>query len=186
LSIRRLSVLCAAALALCAAFSSVAAAKPFMLEATGSRTGLGEVRAIGDFRPGRDPTLDAANGVFGRPTKVVRTSDASCRVLYSGIGLRFAFVNLGGGGPCDPELTKSQVARAFDPRWHTGRGLFVGDSLRSLRRLYPRATRHGRSWWLVKGMNIFGVGGNPYPVLRATMKDGRVRSFALSIGAAGE
>jgi hypothetical protein len=185
LSIRRLSVLCAPTV-LCAAFSPVAAAEPFMLEARGSKTGLGEVRAIGGFRPERDPTLDAANGVFGRPTKVVRTSDASCRVLYGAIGLRFAFVNLGGGGPCDPEITKSQMARAFDPRWHTGRGLFVGDSLRSLRRLYPRATRHGRSWWLVKGMKILGVADNPYPVLRATVKDGRVRSFALSIGAAGE
>jgi hypothetical protein len=186
LSARRLSVLCVSAFALCAAFCPLAVADPFMLEATGSRTGLGEVRAIGDFRPGRDPTLGAANGVFGPPTKVVRTSDASCRVLYGGIGLRFAFVNLGGGGPCDPDLTKSQVARAFDPRWRTGRGLGIGDPIRRLWRLYPGATRHGRSWWLVKGMNIFGVGNNPYPVLRATMKRGRVGSFALSIGAAGE
>jgi hypothetical protein len=35
-------------------------------------------------------------------------------------------------------------------------------------------------------MNIFGVGNNPYPVLRATMQGGRVGSFALSIRAAGE
>jgi hypothetical protein len=185
LSTRRLSVLCASTLTLGALFCPVAAAEPFMLEATGSKTGLGEVRAIGDFRPERDPTLGAATGVFGPPTKIVRTSDASCRVLYGGLGLRFTFVNLGGGGPCDPELTKSQVARAFDPRWRTGRGLGIGDRLRRLRRLYPGANRHGRSWWIVKGMRVFGSGG-PYPVLRATMKDGRVNSFALSIGAAGE
>ena len=186
MSTRRLSVLCVSALAFCAAFSPLAVADPFTLEATGSRAGLGEVRAIGDFRPERDPTLDAANGVFGPPTKVVRTGDASCRVLYGGIGLRFAFVNLGGGGPCDPDLTKSQVARAFDTRWRTGRGLGIGDPIRRLLRLYPGATRHGRSWWLVKGMNIFGVGNNPYPVLRATMQGRRVGSFALSIRAAGE
>jgi hypothetical protein len=186
LSTRRLSVLCVWALALYGAFCPLAMADPFMLEASGSSTGLGEVRAIGDFRPERDPTLHAANGVFGPPTKVVRTSDVSCRVLYGGIGLRFAFMNLGGGGPCDPDLTKSQVARAFDTRWRTGRGLGIGDPIRRLWRLYPGATRHGRSWWLVKGMNIIGVGNNPYPVLRATMKGGRVGSFALSIGAAGE
>ena len=44
---------------------------------------------------------------------------------------------------------------------------------------------HGRSWWLAKGINVFGS-GNPYPVLRATMAERRVRSFALQIGAAGD
>jgi hypothetical protein len=175
----------AVALALCAVLASAAAAEPFQLEATGSKTSRGKVRAIGDFHPERDPTLGAAIAVFGQPTRIVQTSNASCRVLYGGLMLRFAFVNLGGGGPCDPALTKSQVVRAFGPRWHTDRGLRIGDRQRKLRRTYPRATRHGRSWWLVKGKNIF-VGGNPYPVLRATMKGGRVNSFALSVGAAGE
>ena len=162
-----------------------AQAEPFVLEATGSRTQAGTVRAIGDFRPERDPTLGGATGVFGPPTKVVQTSNSSCRVLWTPLGLRFLFVNLGGGGPCDPALTKTQVVRAFDPRWRTGKGLRVGAGLRRLRRLYPGATRHGRSWWLVKGRRPFG-GGGPYPVLRATLKGGRVRSFALDVGAGGE
>ena len=54
-----------------------------------------------------------------------------------------------------------------------------------LRRLYPGATRHGKSLWLVRAVNIF-VGGSPYPVLRATMRNGRVASFALDVGAGGE
>jgi hypothetical protein len=162
-----------------------ALAEPFTIKATGSKRTFGEVHAIGDFRPQRDATLGAANSVFGPPTRVVRTSDASCRVVYGGIGLRFAFVNLGGGGPCDPALTRSQIARAYDPRWHTGKGLGIGDGLRRLKRLYPAASRHGRSWWIVKGISLFGSGG-PYAVVRATMKNGRVKSFALSIGAAGE
>jgi hypothetical protein len=176
---------CAAAVVLFAAVCPAALAEPFTLEATGSKRSLGKVRAIGDFRPQSDPTLGAANSVFGPPTKLVRPSNASCRALYAGIGLRILFVNLGGGGPCDPALTKSQVARAFDPRWHTGKGLRIGDGLRRVKRLYPRATRHGRSWWIVKGINIFGSRG-PYGVMRATMQDGRVNSFALEIGAAGE
>ena len=174
-----------AALALLAVACPAALAEPFTLEATGSKRSLGKVRAIGDFRPQDDPTLGAANSVFGPPTALVRTSNASCRALYGGIGLRILFVNLGGGGPCDPGLTKTQVARGFDPRWHTGKDLRIGDGLRRLKGLYPRATRHGRSWWIVKGRNIFGSGG-PYGVMRATMKDGRVKSFALEIGAAGE
>jgi hypothetical protein len=183
---RRPAVLGAAALALGAAVAPAASAEPFTLEATGSNASRGKVRAIGDFKPQRDPTLGAAISVFGQPTRIVRTSNASCRVLYSAIGLRFMFVNLGGGGPCDPAFTKAQNVRAFGPRWRTGKGLQIGDRLRRLRSIYPRATRHGRSWWLIKGINIFGIGGNPYPVLRATMKNGRVHSFALSVGAAGE
>jgi hypothetical protein len=174
-----------AALVLGAVLAPAALAEPFTIKATGSKRAFGTVHAIGDFRPERAPTLGAANSVFGTPTKVVRTSGASCRVLYAGVGLRFAFVNLGGGGPCDPALTKSQVARAYGPRWHTARGLGIGDGLRRLRRLYPAATRHGRSWWIVRGISLFGSGG-PYGVVRATMKNGRVKSFALRIGAAGE
>jgi hypothetical protein len=183
---RRLSAVAVAALAPSGVSAQGALAEPFQLEAVGSERSLGKVTAIGDFHPGRDPTLQAATTVFGPPTKIVRTSDVSCRVLYGAIGLRFAFVNLGGGGGCDPVLTKSQVARAFDPSWHTGKGLQIGDRQRKLRRLYPGATRHGRSWWLVRGRNIFGVGQRPYAVLRATMKGRRVNSFALQIGAAGE
>ncbi len=143
------------------------------------------MRAIGDFRPQRDATLAAATSVFGAPTKAAPSSSASCRVLWQGIGLRISFVNLGGGGPCEPPFTKAQVVRAFDPRWQTGRGLQIGDGRRRVRRLYPGASRHGKSLWLVRGRNVFGAGG-PYPVLRATMKDGRVASFALDVGAGGE
>ena len=162
-----------------------AEAAPFVIKATGSKTARGKVKAIGDFRPERDPSLSAATSAFGAPTNVSRTSSSSCRGLWSPVGVRILFVNLGGGGPCAAALTKSQVVRAFDTRWRTGRGLGVGDRLRRLRRIYPGATRHGRSWWLVTGRNVF-VGGRLYPVLRATLKNGRVSSFALDVGAGGE
>ena len=183
---RRLTAVALGALALCGASAQGALAEEFQIEAVGSKRSLGKVTAIGDFHPRSDPTLQAATGVFGQPTKIVPTSDVSCRVLYAAVGLRFSFVNLGGGAGCDPALTKSQVARAYDARWHTGKGLQIFDRLGKLRRLYPGATRHGRSWWLVRGRNIYGVGQRPYPVLRATMNGRRVNSFALQIGAAGE
>jgi hypothetical protein len=110
----RAASLATVALAAAALAPTVAAAEPFTLEAGGSKSGRGKVRAIGDFHPER-----------------------------------------------------------------------IGDPQRRLRRLYPGATRHGRSWWLAKGINVFGT-GNPYPVLRATMSDRRVRSLALQIGAAGD
>ena len=140
---RRLAAAAIGALALCGVSAQAAFAEPFQLEATGSKRSLGKVTAIGDFHPQRDPTLQAANSVFGPPTKIVRTSDVSCRVVYGAVGLRFAFVNLGGGGGCNPAFTKSQVARAFDPRWHTGKGLRIGDRQRKLRRQGPQHLRGG-------------------------------------------
>jgi hypothetical protein len=185
LILRRSAVLAVVALPVLAA---AARAEPFTIEATGSETGRGKVRAIGDFHPERDPTLRAAIRAFGQPdTRAGSGQGSACRVLWRPEGLRIQFVNLGAPGrsACDPAIGRSQNARAFDPRWRTGRGLRIGHRLRRLRRLYPGATRHGRSWSLVKGINVF-VGDHPYPVLRATMRDGRVASFALSIGAAGE
>jgi hypothetical protein len=182
----RAASLATVAIAAAALAPAVAAAEPFTLEAGGSKSGRGKVRAIGDFHPERNATLGAAIGVFGPPPTLAEGSQGtSCRTLWPAIGLRILFVNLGGGSACDPALGRSQVARAFDPRWRTARGLRIGDPRRRLRRLYPGATRHGRSWWLAKGINVFGT-GNPYPVLRATMADRRVRSFALQIGAAGD
>jgi hypothetical protein len=100
-------------------------------------------------------------------------------------GLRITFANFGVGSACDRDLGRSQTARAYGGRWRTKRGLKVGARLRRLRRVYPHASRHGRSWWLVTAVSPFGEGGR-YPVLAATVRGGHVRSFTLRIGAAGE
>ena len=92
-----------------------------------------------------------------------------------------------GGSACKPDLGRAQVARVLrDERWHTARGLHVGDRLRRLKRLYPSVRRHGRAYWLVTGRNVFGPRPSRYAVLAATVQSGRVSSFTLSIGAAGE
>ena len=158
-------------LVLCGVAAQGALAEPFQLEAVGSKRSLGKVTAIGDFHPQRDPTLQTANSVFGAPTKVVRTSNVSCRVLYGAIGLRFAFVNLGGGGGCTPALTKSQVARAFDPRWHTGKGLQIGDRQRKPAAPLPR--RHASRPLLVARQGPQHLRGGSAPVRCAAGDDER-------------
>jgi hypothetical protein len=158
-----------------------AQARPDTIEARGSR-----VLAIGDFKPMRDPTYGAAVSVFGEPARErPRYRSKVCIVNWPGPGVRITFANFGLGSACDRNLGRSQTARVYGGRWRTKRGLKVGARLRRLRRLYPHASRHGRSWWLVSAVSPFGEGGR-YPVLAAAVRGGHVRSFKLRIGAAGE
>jgi hypothetical protein len=166
---------------------AAAEARPFTIEARGSDNDFGRVLAIGDFEPRRDPTLGAAMDVFGAPGSVRPLGSAGCKVAWPDTGVRVLFVNLGGGGACDPRYGKAQEARVADVvTWRTARGLHVGDRPRKLRRLYPGARRHGRSFWLVTGVSLYGPGKRHYPVLAAAVRDGRVASFKLEVGAAGE
>jgi len=180
---RLLFILATIALAVPAA----AQARPDTIEVRGGATGFGRVLAIGDFRPERDPTYGAAVAVFGEPASERPRGGASgCTVNWPRLGVRINFANFGGGSACDRDLGRSQTARAYGGQWRTTRGLSVGARLRRLRHVYPRASRHGRSWWLVTGISLFGAGRNRYQVLAATVRGGRVRSFTLQIGAAGE
>jgi len=58
-----------------------------------------------------------------------------------------------------------------------------------MRHLYPRATRHGRWWWLVTGYTSVGCTKPcpyPYAVLAARLRHGKVSAFSVWIGAAGD
>ena len=162
-----------------------ASAAQFTINVRGSADSFGRVLAIGDFKPARDPTLGAAIDAYGEPSFRRRPSPESCKVGWHALGVKILFVNLGGGGACNPNLGRSQTARAFGDRWRTARGLGVGQRLARMRRLYPSATRHGRSWWLVTAVSLVGD-PHRYPVLAATVRGGTVRSFRLQIGAAGD
>jgi hypothetical protein len=162
-----------------------AAAAPFTINVRGSAQSFGRVLAIGDFKPDRDPTLGAAIDAYGQPSFQRRLSTEGCRVGWHTLGVKILFANFGGGSACREDLGRSQTARAFGNRWHTAKGLRVGQRLSRLRRLYPNATRHGRAWWLVTAVSRFGE-PRRYPVLRATVREGTVRSFSVRIFAAGD
>jgi len=168
-----------------AAAPAAQAQTDFTIRAKGSATGLGRVTAIGAFKPERDPTLGAAVAVFGQPSSVRARGQVSCRLGWKPIGLRIVFVNLGGGSACDPALGRAQSVSAFGRAWRTPRGLRIRSSTRKLRRLYPGAVRRGGTYRLVGGKSIYGD-GRRYSVLAAKTRAGRVGSFKLFVGAAGE
>ena len=162
-----------------------AAAAPFAINVRGSADSFGRVLAIGDFKPARDPTLGAAIDAYGEPSFQRRPAPESCKVGWHALGVKVLFANFGGGSACREDLGRAQTARAFGARWRTAKGLQVGQRLARLRRLYPSATQHGRTWWLVTAVSLFGE-THRYPVLSATVRGGTVRSFALRIFAAGD
>ena len=178
---RRVLVLAAVAMAVAAPAAS-AQAPGYTLRAKGSKTGLGKVRAVGPFTLVGDPNLAGATAVFGQPSSLKKTATL-CRPGWRTIGLRISFVNLGGGDSC--ELGSVQTVSAFGKVWRTERGLKIGSSVKTLRRLYPSALRKGRTYRLVGGKSIFGD-GRRYSVLAARTDGKRVKSFRLFVGAAGE
>ncbi len=164
-----------------------AAARSFVIDARGSATGLGRVLRIGGFRPQRNATVAAARAAFGRPSSTSDRGD-TCPIAWRGIGARILFVNLGAGGSaCGSRLGSAQVAIVRGRRWHTAQGLRIGATPKRLREVYPGADRVGaRSYRIVTARNVFGASNDRYAVVSARLSNGRVSSFRLFIGAAGE
>ncbi|MGH2780810.1 MAG: hypothetical protein ACRDLA_05265, partial [Thermoleophilaceae bacterium] len=77
--------------------------------ATGSDTGPGVVRAIGDFKPARSPTLGAAIRAYG-PTTSRRGGGEICRVRWAPLGVNIRFQNFGGVDSCRPRGGRAQKA----------------------------------------------------------------------------
>jgi hypothetical protein len=185
---RRRCLLGPGALAVAVALTAPAPAaegRSFVVKARGSQTGLGEVRAIGDFKPARNPTLAAAIRAYGRPT--ARSGGGEiCRVRWAGLGVRIRFQNLGGVDSCTPRNGRAQKAVVSGDRpWRTDRGLRLGDSTRRVRQLYPGARRTARGFRLVEAVLPFGS-PRRYSVLGARVRAGRAGAFSLFIGAAGD
>jgi len=179
----RVAVLATAAILVLAA-APAAGARSFVLRATGSTTGPGDVQAIGDFKPPSGASVRRAVRVFGEPT-FRRGGGEICRIGWARFGLRIRFQNFGGFDSCGPRGLAQKAIVSADDRWRTEAGLRLGDRVARLRRLYPKAKRTLRGFRLVEAILPFG---RPvaYAVLGARVRDGRVVAFTLFIGAAGD
>ncbi len=151
----------------------------------------GYVSRIGDFRPGRNPTIAAAQRVFGKPIRRHLSRYGTCTVRWHRPLLTIYFENYGGVAPgsgettCTPRVGQAQSFVARGRRFETRRGLHVGDSRDTLLELYPSADHRKGGWWLDTAVSPFGD-QSEYAVLLARMSNGRVSEFQGLIGAAGE
>ena len=182
-----LSGLVTASQAQAAAIAENTVAKSFRIQASGGLGGF--VTRIGAFRTRRDPTIRAAQRVFGRPSSRKLGRYGTCTVEWRRLRLTIRFENFGGHGPgqttCTPTVGKAQSFVARSSRFKTWRGLRVRDASETITVRHPSAEYIDRKWWLKFAVSPFGDGGD-YASLYATVSNGRVNALKGWIGAAGE
>jgi len=111
-----------------------------------------------------------------------------CALQYSELGLRLWYI----GNPLDNGTPKTCVhfeeAIATGVVWHTRNGLFVGDSVAKLRRLFPHAydTRHAGPKTAPPGsvewdITITCCGGGERPALSVMVRDWRVAALRVAM-----
>jgi hypothetical protein len=177
----------AVSLAVASAGASTAAARP----GGAIRTGPNGVTALGSWHVSTHSTFPAAVRAFGAATAVhVHTSGNSCTGTgtWSGLGLRILFTSFSADPYCQRVRAQTgTVAGAAGRRhWRTARGLRVGDSLATLKRLYPRAIRGPGGWAIVYSLHSVVAEGSRLDIVTASIKASRVVSFKLWFGGAGD
>jgi hypothetical protein len=133
--------------------------------------------AVGPLRVG-SATPAHAVAAYGPPS-ALRRAGTSCTAPWPSASLLLGFLSFD-ANPCSSGILVRAVAT--DRRWHTNRGLRVGDSRARLRALYPHATAHRDGWWLVTRHACAEVGGQAFPGLLARMGHRRVAGFVVNAG----
>ena len=161
-----------------------AAARSFTI-----KTSRGYVARIGSFRPSRNPLLSSALRTFGHPSSRRLRGDNVCDVEWRRLRLRITFANFGGPRPgettCSSSVGRAQSFVARGSRFRTWEGLRPGARSSSILERHPSAEFRQGSWWLRTAVSPFGD-EEEYPVVRAVVRDGRVRALSGWIGGAGE
>jgi hypothetical protein len=153
------------------------------------RASGGYVTRIGGFRPGTNPTIAAAERVFGPASSRDLGKYNDCRVTWSAFRLRINFANFGGHGPgettCTASVGRSQSFSVRGSGIRTWKGLRVGQRSKVIRKRHPGAEFRRNTWWLKTAVSPFGD-NSEYPVVSAIVARKRVKAIAGWIGAAGE
>jgi len=163
-----------AVLAVAAVLAAPAASAPFLI--------VGD-KVVGGVR--MTSTLTQARATLGVPDRTRRVSGGECRAVWRSLGLTLTFADLSGSAPCTRGAAVIAVATAV--KWHTLKGLRVGQPVARLRALYPTAIFHRgapyQGWWLIPRRTCAEGGRQPYPGLLARTAHRRVAAFVVTVAA---
>jgi hypothetical protein len=144
------------------------------------------VSSIGDFRPSADPSIPAAERVFGRASSRRKTSNLSCVVRWNRLRLEILFASFGGATSiCSGTQGKAQSFKVRGNGFRTWNGLRVGQPESAIRRRHPGARLRRGAWWLKTAVSPIGD-GSEFAVVDAKVSDGRVSVLRGWIGSAGD
>lgn len=130
--------------------------------------------SVGGFP--RDGTVQQAIQVFGRPTTRELVGFDTCALAWRAHAVVMkTYYTLGTLDPCGPSGRHTSTT-VTSKRWKTSKGLEIGDPLRELRRLYPKARKDAPGKWRLTTRPFAGI---PYPGLEATVKNGRVVALTV-------
>ena len=179
-----LAVLATVALAAAPAQSS-----SYVLRASAQR------QQLGGFTITKRPTLAGIAAAYGDPSACTLQSWYG-NAVWRSLGFRVHATSLGvlpkGADFCTvSDDVKIASVIVTGKRWHTTKGLRVGDTYAKFRRLYPHAHRSTFGWSIVAvyGPCSIGVCSTRYvwaPRLTAAFRNGRVAEFVFPVGAQGE
>lgn len=134
--------------------------------------------------------------VWGDARIIPSSGPDMCRAEFASPGVSVVLANFGGGDACTPDGGLIDRLTTRGP-WRTNRGLRVGDPQSRVKRLYPRAfsgpsffVGGDRAWHLVPRREpCIGDCTSPTQLrsaVQAVVKNGRVRAFVVTVGAAGD
>jgi hypothetical protein len=108
----------------------------------------------------------------------------SCTATWKSVGLTIIFWSDARSDPCYGRGQAATIV-ADGRRWRTDRGLRIGDSTPSLKRVYPHATLHPAlfyrqdyGWWLMT-RRCPERGSPSWASLLARVRGGRVAAFVI-------
>jgi hypothetical protein len=177
----------AISLAAAAVAAPAAAARPGGM----IQTGPNGVTALGSWHVSTHSTFPGAVRALGAANAVhVHTHGNSCTGTgtWSKLGLRVVFTSFSADPYCARVRAQTGTISGAAGRqhWQTTRGLRVGDSLGTLKQLYPRAIKGRDGWAIVYSRHSVVAEGSRLDIVTAQVSGNRVSSFQLWIGGAGD
>jgi hypothetical protein len=150
-----------------------APAPSFVIRATaaGIRVGLYTV-----WRPPLRGTYAQATAAFGPATSCRVLAGKKSRASWGSLGLAMQFIAARGSVCTTSAATLLQRLTVTGARWKTSNGLAVGDPVSKLQLLYPKATAHPGTYWLVKDDRA-----DNHALFTAVVRGGLITAFSLAV-----